>query len=126
MPLSPRLIKYALIGIVALGLFIFAASQWNRVWSFLPWSAESKLERLEKELAIERDKRTAREIEAIAREQAAKKSDAEHDRAAETTKQAEKLADEARRASNEPISDERAARLRDARKRLCDDRPSVC
>jgi len=126
MPLSPRLIKYVVIAVVALVVLSLATAQFNRIVSFLPWSAESKRERLEKELALERDKRIAREIEAVAREQAARLSEAERKRAEEAKKHAEKLADEARRASPDKISPDRAARLRDARKRLCADNPRVC
>lgn len=126
MPLSPRLVKYIALALMALVVLSLATAQFNRIVSFLPWSAESQKERLEKELARERDKRLAIEIEKAAREMAARKSEEARQRASETTKQAEKIADEARRASKEPISDERAARLHDARRRLCANNPRVC
>jgi hypothetical protein len=123
-----RLIAWAIAAVTILAIVVIAATVWDRMWSWLPWSDESRLERAEARADI---------AEADARSEGARATgEAETGRAIERhtiiVRAAERVAAdaeiEARTATdaNTPIDPDRARRLLDAQRGLCAVAPTIC
>ena len=111
--------------VVAIALF---AGIWNGLWSWLPWSVEAQLDRTKTELATTQSDATARGLESQGNAEQVARTEAYGDIrirvegvTAESITQAHEAPD-----ANDPLSDERAARLRDHDRRLCDIAPGTC
>lgn len=116
-------------GLIAVVIAIAVVSSvWNGLWAWWPGSAESKLERAQTELATTHSDATARGLESQGNAEQVARTEAYGDiriRVAAETAQALNQAQEAPDA-NDPLSDERAYRLRDHDRRLCDIAPGAC
>lgn len=113
-----------LAGLVALAVF----STVSGLWRGLPWSAQQRLERTEARLDQVQSELTARQAEVQALErQAESVADAHRIRnqARIVTVRAQTRAEEAPDA-HDPIDPDRADRLRDADRRLCELSPDLC
>jgi len=123
-----RLIAWAVLALAILAAVILAASVWDRLWSWLPWSAESRADRAEARAEV---------AEGEARSEGARATgEAETGRAIERHTIIVRAADrvaadaeiEARTApdANTPIDPDRARRLLDAQRGLCAVAPTIC
>ena len=111
--------------IVAIALI---AGIWNGLWAWLPWSAEAQLDRTKTELATTQSDASARGLESQGNAEQVARTEAYGDiriRVEGVTAESITRAQEAPDA-NDPLSDERAARLRDHDRRLCDIAPGTC
>lgn len=111
--------------IVAIALI---AGIWNGLWSWLPWSAEAQLDRAEVRADTAEGDATARGLESQGNAEQVARTEAYGDiriRVEGVTAESITRAQEAPDA-NDPLSDERAARLRDHDRRLCDIAPGSC
>jgi len=123
-----RLIAWAIAAVTILAIVVIAATVWGRLWSWLPWSAESRADRAEARAEVAED--TARS------EGARATGEAETGRAIERHTIIVRAADrvaadaeiEARTASDAdtPIDPDRARRLLDAQRGLCAVAPTIC
>jgi hypothetical protein len=123
-----RLIAWAVLALAILAALILAASVWDRLWSWLPWSAESRADRAEARADVAED--TARS------EGARATGEAETGRAIERHTIVIRAADrvaaaaevEARTApdADTPIDPDRARRIHDAQRGLCAVAPTIC
>lgn len=123
-----RLIAWAVMALAVLAAVILAATVWDRMWSWLPWSDESRLERAEARAEV---------AEADARSQGARAAgEAETGRAIERHTIIVRAADrvaaaaevEARTApdADTPLDPDRARRIHDAQRGLCAVAPTIC
>ncbi|NBB64671.1 hypothetical protein GVN18_36045 [Pseudomonas sp. ODNR1LW] len=115
----------ALAVVIVLAL---AAATWNRLWSWLPFSAEAQLDDAKTELATTRSDATARGLEAQGNAEQVARTEAYGDiriRVEAETARSIIQAQEAPDATT-PLSAERADRLRDHDRRLCDLSPRSC
>ena len=111
--------------IVAVALI---AGIWNSLWAWLPWSAEAQLDRTKTELATTQSDASARGLESQGNAEQVARTEAYGDiriRVEGVTAESITRAQEAPDA-NDPLSDERADRLRDHDRRLCDIAPGTC
>lgn len=122
-PLGWLLSAIAVVAAVAL-----IAGFWNSLWSWLPWSAEAQLNRTKTELATTHSDATARGLESQGNAEQVARTEAYGDIrirvegvTAESITQARSAPD-----ANDLLSDERAARLADHDRRLCDIAPGTC
>jgi len=118
-----------LISIAALVLAVaLIAGIWNGRWSWLPWSAEAQLDRTKTELATTQSSASARGLESQGNAEQVARTEAYGDiriRVEGVTAESITRAQEAPDA-NDPLSDERADRLRDHDRRLCDIARGTC
>lgn len=124
-PSPLRWLATAVALVVALALI---AGIWNGLWSWLPWSAEARADRAEVRADTAESDATARGLESQGNAEQVARTKAYGDiriRVAAETAQALHQAQEAPDA-NDPLSDERADRLRDHDRRLCDIAPGAC
>lgn len=111
--------------VVALALI---AGFWNSLWSWLPWSAEARLDRAEVRAGTAESDATARGLESQGNAAQVARTEAYGEMrirvegvTAESITRAQEAPD-----ANDPLSDERADRLRDHDRRLCDIAPGTC
>ena len=111
--------------IVAIALI---AGIWNGLWSWLPWSAEARLHRTEVRADTAESDATARGLESQGNAEQVAQTEAYGEMrirvegvTAESITRAQEAPD-----ANDPLSGERAARLRDHDRRLCDIAPGTC
>ena len=113
------------VAVIAIGV---VARAWDDLWDGLPWSAEQRLERTEARLEQVQADLDARRTELAALErQAEQVADAHRilNQARAVTVRAQTRAEEAPDA-HDPIDPDRADRLRDADRRLCELSPDLC
>ena len=111
--------------IVAIALI---AGIWNGLWAWLPWSAEAQLDRTKTELATTQSDASARGLESQGNAEQVARTEAYGDiriRVEGVTAESITRAQEAPDAID-PLSDERAARLRGHDRRLCDIARGTC
>ncbi|MFN7128409.1 MAG: hypothetical protein ACK4OJ_05030 [Brevundimonas sp.] len=111
--------------VVAIALI---AGIWNSLWSWMPWSAEAQLDRTKTELATTQSDASARGLESQGNAEQVARTEAYGDiriRVEGVTAESITRAQEAPDA-NDPLSDERADRLRDHDRQLCDIAPGTC
>jgi hypothetical protein len=111
--------------VVAIALI---AGIWNGLWSWLPWSAEAQLDRAEVRADTAESDATARGLESQGNAAQVARTEAYGEMrirvegvTAESITRAQEAPD-----ANDPLSGERAARLRDHDRRLCDIAPGSC
>ena len=111
--------------VVAIALI---AGGWNKLWAFLPWSAESKLDRIEMKLELAEDARAARAIESIGQSEQIQRIETVHRQI--VTVQAATANDitEARSApdATDPLDTLRRLRLVGSDRMLCNYAPDLC
>lgn len=122
-PLGWLVSIFALVAAIAL-----IAGIWNGLWSWLPWSAEAQLDRAKTELVAAQSDATARGLESQGNAAQVARTEAYGEMrirvegvTAESITRAQEAPD-----ANDPLSDERADRLRDHDRRLCDIAPGTC
>ena len=123
-----RLIAWAIAAVTIFAVLVIAATVWGRLWSWLPWSAESRADRAEARAEVAED--TARS------EGARATGEAETGRAIERQTIIIRAADrvaaaaevEARTApdADTPLDPDRARRIHDAQRGLCAVAPTIC
>ena len=133
--LVPGWVKALLIVGAAILAIALVSHQWNRLTAWWPWSAESRLERAERQVQDLTTRLTTAEADAAARAAEAA-GNADQVRRVETVhRQVIELRDvtdpvihEARSApdASTPLDPDRADRLRQHDRRLCELVPGVC
>lgn len=111
--------------LLAVGLLAWG---WNNLWSWLPWSGESRLDRAEGRADYAESDGAARGLEAEGNADQVTRTEAYGDIKIRVEGVTASTITDARSApdATEPLSGERAARLRDHDRRLCDIAPGSC
>ncbi|MNE18736.1 hypothetical protein D3C80_1117890 [compost metagenome] len=126
--LTPKGWAY-LIGFVLLILaLILLASAWNKVWSFLPWSTESRLERAETARDAALDDASARSLESGGQAEQIQRIETTHRQIVTVQASAQEAITQARSApdANDPLEPGRAVRLATSDRMLCGYAPDLC
>lgn len=123
-----RLIGYAVAAVTILAIVVITFAAWSRLWSWLPWSAESRAERAEARAVVAED--TARSAVARADGEAEVGRAIERQtiiirEAASAAYQSELTVRTAPDADT-PLDPDRARRIHDAQRSLCVAAPTVC
>lgn len=119
---------WLLVGLAALAAIALIAGFWNGLTSWLPWSAENQRDRAVAERDFARSDASARGLEVEGERAQAGRVDTFHTQELVIRDLTARADIEARRApdANDPLTDDRAARLRDHDRSLCDASPGVC
>lgn len=133
--LIPGWLKLALIALAVIAAVAVVSHHWNRLTAWLPWSMESRLERAEDQVRDLGERLATAEADARARAAEAE-GNADQVRRVETVhRQVIELRDvtdpvihEARSAhdASTPLHPDRADRLREHDRRLCELAPGAC
>lgn len=126
--LTPKGWAY-LIGFALLVLaLILLANAWNKVWSFLSWSAESRLERAETARDVAQDDASARSIESAGQAAQIQRIETVHRQIVTVQAATQNAITEARSApdANDPLEPGRAVRLATSDRMLCGYAPDLC
>jgi hypothetical protein len=126
--LIPGWVKVVAAVVAILATVALAAHQWDRLWSWLPWSGERRLERVidqRDRLAAEAAARAAH-IEALTEQ--ARRVETVHRQVIELRDLTDPVIHEARSApdASTPLDPDRADRLREHDRRLCELAPGAC
>lgn len=126
--MSARLPLYLIAGAATLAVIIAAAHFWNQWTAWLPWSVESRLERVERDLARTTSDLSARTLEVEAAQQQAAQTEARHTREVIVREITVQAVTQARGApdAETPLDPDRLERLRSHDDGLCNVRPGVC
>lgn len=126
--LTPKGWAYLIGSIILILALIVLANTWNRVWSFLPWSAESRLERAETARDRAEDDAAAREIESAGQAEQIQRIETVHRQIVTVQAATQKAIIEARSApdANDPLEPSRAVRLSASDRMLCGYAPDLC
>ena len=124
----PGWIKMTVIALAGMAAVAVAAHQWDRLWSWLPWSDERRLERVidqRDQLAAEAAAQSAH-IEALTEQ--ARRVETVHRQVIELRDLTDPVIHEARSAHDAsfPLEPDRADRLRDHDRKLCELAPGAC
>jgi len=123
-----RLIGYAVAVVTILAVVVITFAAWSRLWSWLPWSAESRAERAEARAEVAED--TARSEGARADGEAEVGRAIERQtiiiREAASAAHQSELTVRTAPDANTPIDPDRARRIHDAQRSLCVAAPTVC
>lgn len=111
--------------LLAIGLLAWG---WNNLWSWLPWSGEARLDRAEGRADYAESDGAARGLEAEGNAAQVARTEAYGDIRIRVEGVTASTITEARNApdATEPLSGERAARLRDHDRQLCVIAPASC
>lgn len=119
---------WLIAGIALLMAIALFAWGWNNLWAWLPWSAEARLDRAEARADHAESNALARGLEAQGNAEQVRRTEAYGDirvrvesATAESITQARSAPD-----ATDPLAADRAARLRDHDRRLCDIAPAGC
>lgn len=117
----PKLWRYVLIIGLVIGLVILVANLWNGLWSFLPWSAESRLQRSESAREYAESNASARTLESQGNAEQIQRVETFHRQEVVLRDLTEQSINEARSApdATDRPSPEYADALRAADERLC-------
>lgn len=118
-----------LIGCVLVAIaLILLANAWNGLWSFLPWSAESSLERAETARDVAQDDATARSIESEGQADQIQRIETVHRQIVTVQNATQDAITQARSApgANDPLEPGRAVRLQSSDRMLCGYAPDLC
>lgn len=126
--LVPGWVKVVAVIVASAAGIAIAAHQWDRLWNWLPWSGERRLERVEGErdrLAAETAAQAA-QIEAL--QEQGRRVDAVHRQVIELRDLTDPVIHEARSAPDAsiPLDLDRADRLRGHDRKLCELAPGAC
>lgn len=119
---------WLIAGIALLMAIALIAWGWNNLWSWLPWSAEARLDRAEARADRAESDASARGLEAQGNAEQVRRTEAYGDIKIRVEGVTASAVTEARSApdATEPLSGERAARLRDHDRQLCVIAPASC
>lgn len=111
--------------LLAIGLLAWG---WNNLWSWLPWSGEARLDRAERRADYAESDGAARGLEVEGNAAQVARTEAYGDIRIRVEGVTATAVNEARSApdATEPLSGERAARLRDHDRQLCVIAPASC
>lgn len=123
--------KVILWGVAVVGAIIaliLLANAWNGLWSFLPWSAESRLERAETARDTAQDNASARGIESQGQADQIQRIETVHRQIVTVQTATQDAITQARSApdANDPLEPGRAIRLHAADRMLCGYAPDLC
>ncbi len=126
--LIPGWVKIVAVVLAIIAAVALAAHQWDRLWSWLPWSDERRLERVidqRDRLAAEAAAQAAH-IEALTAQ--ARRVETVHRQVIELRDLTDPVIHEARSApdASTPLDPDRADRLREHDRRLCELAPGAC
>lgn len=126
--LTPRGWAYLIGAVLLILAMIFLANTWNKVWAFLPWSAESRLERAETDRDRAEDDALARGIESVGQAGQVQRLETVHRQIVTVQAATQNAITEARSApdANEPLEPSRAVRLAASDRMLCGYAPDLC
>lgn len=104
------------------------AAGWNKLWAFLPWSAESKLDRIEKKLDVAEDDRAARSIESEGQAEQIQRIETVHRQIVTVQAATDQAITKARSApdANDLLDTPRRLRLVGSDRMLCTYAPDLC
>jgi len=126
--LTPKGWAYLIGSVVLILALIVLANTWNKVWSFLPWSAESRLERVETDRDRAQDDASARGIESAGQAEQIQRIETVHRQIVTVQAATQNAITEARSApdANDPLEPSRAVRLATSDRMLCGYAPDLC
>ena len=133
--LIPGWLKVLLIVCAVIAAVAVVSHQWNRLTAWLPWSAESRLDRaedqvedLQQDLSTAEADAAARAAEAQANADQVQRIETVHRQVIELRDLTDPVIHEARSApdASTPLDPDRADRLREHDRRLCELAPEVC
>ncbi|MFN4296984.1 MAG: hypothetical protein ACK4FB_09080 [Brevundimonas sp.] len=116
------------VGVAALIAAALAVSLWNGLWSFLPWSAESRAEREAVRADTAEAGESARRIESQGQAEQIQRVETTHRQVIEVIDATAPVIHETRSApdAHEPLDPERRSRVRDHQQRMCELVPATC
>lgn len=119
---------WALSAFVLVLCIALIAAFWNSLTAWLPWSAESQRDRAIAERDVAQSDADARGLEVEGEREQAERVETYHTQEVVIRDLTSRAQTEARSApdANDPLTDDRADRLRSHDQRLCDARPAVC
>lgn len=119
---------WLIAGIALLMAIALIAWGWNNLWAWLPWSAEARLDRAEVRADRAESDASARGLEAQGNAAQVRRTEAYGDIRVRVEAATAQSITQARSApdATEPLAADRAARLRDHDRRLCDIAPAGC
>lgn len=118
-----------LIGALALiAALVLLANAWNELWSFLPWSSESRLGRAEKARDVAQDEASARSIESQGQADQVQRIETVHRQIVTVQNATQDAITQARNApdANDPLEPGRAVRIQSSDRMLCGYAPDLC
>lgn len=126
--LSPKGWAVLIGSIVAVIALILLANAWNGLWSFLPWSAESRLERAEAARDVAQDDASARSLESQGQADQIQRIETVHRQIVTVQAATQDAITQARSApdANDLLEPSRAIRLRSSDRMLCGYAPDLC
>lgn len=126
--LTPRGWAYLIGAVLLILVLIVLANTWNKAWSFLPWSAESRLERAETDRDMAEDDALARRIESAGHSEQIQRLETVHRQIVTVQAATQNAITEARSAhdANDPLEPSRAVRLAASDRMLCGYAPDLC
>lgn len=124
--ISRAAIRWAVVCIAVLIAIVLLTHFWNRMWAWLPWSAESQLERAKVEATTAKSDAIARSLEVEGEREQAARVDTHHTQVIEVRDFTARAETEARSAPDaaDPLPDPDS--LREHQRRLCLAAPRVC
>lgn len=119
---------WLIAGIALLMAVALLAWSWNNLWAWLPWSAESRLDRTEARADRAESDASARGLEAEGNAEQVRRTEAYGDIRVRVEAVTAESITHARSApdATDPLTADRAARLRAHDRRLCDLAPAGC
>lgn len=126
--LIPGWVKAVAVCLAALVVIAAAAHQWDRLWAWLPWSAEARLERVVRDRDRWAAEAAAHAAEARLLSEQLRRVETIQRRVVDLHDLTAPVIHEARSApdASQSLDPDRAGRLRDHDRRLCDLAPGVC
>lgn len=111
--------------LIAIGFIVWS---WNNMWSWLPWSDERQLERAEARADTAESDAAARRLESQGNAEQVVRTEAHGDLRIRVEAATTEAVTQARSApdATDPLPADRAARLRDHDRQLCDLAPGAC
>lgn len=119
---------WLIAGIALLMAIALIAWGWNNIWAWLPWSDEARADRAEVRAARAESDAAARGLEAQGNAEQVRRTEAYGDIRVRVEAATAESITKARSApdATDPLAADRAARLRDHDRRLCDLAPAGC
>lgn len=119
---------WLITGIALLMAIALIAWGWNNLWAWLPWSAEARLDRAEARADRAQSDASARGLEAEGNADQVRRTEAYGDIRVRVEAATAQSITQARSApdATDPLAADRAARLRDHDRRLCNLAPAGC
>lgn len=126
--MTRKLLIWAGIILAALAVVIAVSALWNGMWSWLPWSAESRLANAETRADTAETDATARSLEAAGEVAQAQRIETFHTSEVVIRDLTTQSITESRSApnANDPLDPDRFSGLRAGDQRLCDVSPEAC